>query len=453
MKAISIVKKNLLLFAAVVLVFSVIAQSAFADWLSGWDYRKEQTITGSTAGAQTNYQMRMTVHKGSGTDCATDVYCSGNCRDDFGDIRWTTSDGITLMNYWIESVTSGDKAVFWIRIPSIPASPSTVDVYMYYSNPSATSLSNGANTFPLLFDDIEDGSISDWDQSLLNGIEASTTQARGTYSIRIYDATPLYTAQTDKTFTERAIGKAIVWIYPDNTGSNVYQEISFLDGYSNKFVIQVFSDGSIRWLDGSPQHWQQWQEFPTPTDLQRQTWSCLYFKWDCIANEIELYVDGTSKGKGGAYATGTAIDTLKIGSGCMVGTGQSGYFDDFCIGEYVSPEPTWGTCGEPYKLTWSTIDGGGGTSAGGNYALTATISQPDASYSKGGSYELLGGFWPGGPLCIVDFKDFARFAEYWLLSGSSLPADLDKNGVVDFYDLKIFADVWLCTCPYNWPLR
>jgi hypothetical protein len=75
-----------------------------------------------------------------------------------------------------------------------------------------------------------------------------------------------------------------------------------------------------------------------------------------------------------------------------------------------------------------------------------------ASYSGGGDYELSGGFWPGGPLCFVEFEDFARFIEYWLESGAGLPADLDGNGKVNFYDFRLFADVWLCTCPYNWPL-
>jgi len=66
-----------------------------------------------------------------------------------------------------------------------------------------------------------------------------------------------------------------------------------------------------------------------------------------------------------------------------------------------------------YDLSWSTIDSGGGKSCGGQYIVTGTIGQHDAAYSEGGQYELLGGFWPGGPLCIVDFEDFARFAEYW----------------------------------------
>ena len=106
-----------------------------------------------------------------------------------------------------------------------------------------------------------------------------------------------------------------------------------------------------------------------------------------------------------------------------------------------------------YQIVWSTIDGGGGTSSGGQYTVTGTIAQPDAAYSANGNYELLGGFWPGGPLCFVDFPDFARFAEYWLETGSNLPGDLNGNGIVDLYDLKEFVLEWLCYCPYGWPLR
>jgi len=106
-----------------------------------------------------------------------------------------------------------------------------------------------------------------------------------------------------------------------------------------------------------------------------------------------------------------------------------------------------------YELSWYTIDGGGGTSSGGQYVLTGTIGQPDAAYSAGEQYELLGGFWPGGPLCtIVDFADFARFAGYWLTSDSGLPGDLDGDNDVDLEDLSRFADYWLACCPYKWSL-
>ena len=85
--------------------------------------------------------------------------------------------------------------------------------------------------------------------------------------------------------------------------------------------------------------------------------------------------------------------------------------------------------------------------------LSGTIGQPDAAYSAGGQYELLGGFWPGGPLCFVDFRHFARFADYWLETGSGLPADLYEDDIVNWFDLEVFVDEWLNYCPYDWPLR
>lgn len=108
-----------------------------------------------------------------------------------------------------------------------------------------------------------------------------------------------------------------------------------------------------------------------------------------------------------------------------------------------------------YQIDWYTIDGGGGASTGGPYTLTGTIGQPDAAYSAGSGFELLGGFWPGGPLCFVDFESFARFAEYWLVTGTGLPADLyeDDSNIVNRLDLKVFIEQWLCSCPQGWPLK
>jgi hypothetical protein len=102
---------------------------------SSWPYRKAITITGSTAGAQTNYQVNVNV-----------TY-SSNMKSDFSDSRFTDSDGTTLLNYWLESHTVSTSASFWVKIPSIPAFPSTTTIYVYYGNNSATSASVFANVF------------------------------------------------------------------------------------------------------------------------------------------------------------------------------------------------------------------------------------------------------------------------------------------------------------------
>ena len=49
--------------------------------------------------------------------------------------------------------------------------------------------------------------------------------------------------------------------------------------------------------------------------------------------------------------------------------------------------------GSGYDLTWSTIDGGGGSSSGGSYTLDGTLGQFEAGTLSGGGYTLSGGFW------------------------------------------------------------
>jgi len=115
--------------------------------------------------------------------------------------------------------------------------------------------------------------------------------------------------------------------------------------------------------------------------------------------------------------------------------------------------------GGQYELSWYTIDGGGGRSNGGDFTLTGTIGQPDAAWSRGGDYELLGGFWPGGPFCIVEFDDFARFAGHWLDELCNEEnnwcdgADLNQLDGVNLIDVKLFVEQWLCYCPAGWPLK
>jgi len=63
-----------------------------------------------------------------------------------------------------------------------------------------------------------------------------------------------------------------------------------------------------------------------------------------------------------------------------------------------------------YSIDWHTIAGGGGSGTGGNYQVSGTIGQHDASGTlNGGQYSLTGGFWnlvnvvqtPGAPLLSI----------------------------------------------------
>ncbi len=72
----------------------------------------------------------------------------------------------------------------------------------------------------------------------------------------------------------------------------------------------------------------------------------------------------------------------------------------------VAPTAHTQASGGDFAITRSTIDGGGGSSAGGNFLLSGSIAQPDASIqtASGGTYRVTGGFWANGE--IVDANDF-----------------------------------------------
>ncbi|RLC82428.1 MAG: hypothetical protein DRJ03_19060 [Chloroflexi bacterium] len=127
-------------------------------WLDGWDYRKSHVIK-QTSGAGTDYQIRIKVHYGSGTDSGEDVYLNGKCKSDFSDVRFTKDDGVTLLDYWIEEYVDGDYALFWVKLTD-DLSAGDVTIYVYYGNEDATSLSDGESTFPF-FDDFS-GDLSKW---------------------------------------------------------------------------------------------------------------------------------------------------------------------------------------------------------------------------------------------------------------------------------------------------
>jgi YD repeat-containing protein len=115
-------------------------------WLQGWTYRKPVTLSRASGGV-TNYQMQLLVGETSGAS-GEDVDCNGHVQADFDDLRFTTSDGTTLLDYWIESITGttpNQLATVWIKFNSIGTDATTF--YMYYGKTDATAVSSITATF------------------------------------------------------------------------------------------------------------------------------------------------------------------------------------------------------------------------------------------------------------------------------------------------------------------
>jgi len=187
------------------------------SWLTGWQYRKSHDINGSTTGAVTYYQIRITVHYGSGTDSGEHVYLNGKCRTDFGDIRFTSDDGVTELSYWIEEKIDSNYAVFWIKVPYIPASPNNATIYIYYGKSDATTTSNGEDTFAF-FDDFEGTSI---DTSKWGGDIGNTTVSNSILDFYARNSIKWLWALTSYDIPLSAFEFRFKW----DTGSNKFSEI------------------------------------------------------------------------------------------------------------------------------------------------------------------------------------------------------------------------------------
>jgi hypothetical protein len=112
------------------------------------------TLTGSSAGAVTNYQIPITVYRTTGTNSGSSVYLGTAIYSDYSNLYFLASDQVTKLPFYIESSTiTATSALIWVSVPTIPASPSTVKVYLYwYLSGTYTSSQNGTSTF-LLFDE------------------------------------------------------------------------------------------------------------------------------------------------------------------------------------------------------------------------------------------------------------------------------------------------------------
>jgi hypothetical protein len=92
---------------------------------------------------------------------------------------------------------------------------------------------------------------------------------------------------------------------------------------------------------------------------------------------------------------------------------------------------------QSYSVDWFTLDGGGGTSTGGVYAVSGSIGQPDTGPAMtNGQYSVVGGFWsvaavqtPGAPLLSLARTSTNTVVLWWPLpdTGWQLQAATNLN--------------------------
>ncbi len=299
-------------------------------WLSGWSFRKSHVINPAT-GAGTNYQVKVTVHYGSGSDSAGDVYLNGKCKTDFGDIRFTDNDGSTLLDYWMKSEVDSDNAVFWVEVAD-DLSSSNVTIYIYYGNATATTTSNGDNTF-LFFDNFN---------STLDTSKWVTRQ--GSISTNAGNLELVPTSGT------RGLIDGLVSI-PVNSAIYVSVKLGASDTNQHFLTLRAPNDWNNRAVD-------LFTTLNLGNVVEYQTWSSgVYTNTSNITvttpTSFHEYEGTWKSGQSTVYQDGSQIvqHTTNIPTSNMVvafyegDTGGTAYIDWVFVTKWVSPEPSNGAWG------------------------------------------------------------------------------------------------------------
>lgn len=112
-----------------------------ANWYNpAWNYRRLITINNSLSEQDlANFQVEVKLDSSN--------FDFSKTKADGADIRFTASDGMTPLDYWIEHYDSvNEEAFLFVEIPALWAF-SDETIYMYYGNPAANTASSWNNVF------------------------------------------------------------------------------------------------------------------------------------------------------------------------------------------------------------------------------------------------------------------------------------------------------------------
>lgn len=314
-------------------------------WLSGWKYRKSVTLS-RASGAVSNHRMKLLVGESSGAT-GEDVDCEALCLSSFNDLRFTTSDGETLLPYKIESITGttpNQLATVWIKFDSIGVGATTF--YMYFGKSDASAYSNGTNTF-IKYDDFEWGSNTDlvstsggsitWTSE--NGAVISTEQKySGTRSAKLpYNSSSAkinfsLTASNDNAFRFR--------VYKEDASDYLFP---FFHGNGSKAIYLRITDGEVlNYYDGSSYH-------ATGKTIAADAWNVIDITdVDFAAGTFKVDVnDAGAPAACNMYATSNYNNIAQFGGDGTV-SGADSWIDDIAVRDYLATDAAWGA--------WSALE-------------------------------------------------------------------------------------------------
>lgn len=145
-----------------------------SEWYDlNWTKRKRVTITNHDGIDYTNAVVKVVLTH------------DGDMQSDFDDIRFTSSDGITPINFVREKYSISSQATFWVKVPQLDASTDT-EIYAYYGYGAATYAGVGTTTF-IAYEDFENSPLSQYGGDTTLFAQSATFGYQGSYGLGVTD--------------------------------------------------------------------------------------------------------------------------------------------------------------------------------------------------------------------------------------------------------------------------
>jgi len=296
-----------------------------SDWYSpDWEYRKAITVDNTiSADVLTDYQILVTLSS------ANFDYAKANANG--SDLRFTDSDELTEISYWIEDWNTAGDSKIWVKVPAVSAL-STATVYLYYGNANATtSLDSFDDTMQKLkadddtaalwhFDEEEgmtlgDSSVNENDGTLYNftapngWIADSASEYDGSGSAVNFDGTDAYIEAPDDPSLNFGEGDFTVEAWAKvNSGEGDIITKAGSDIFIGYSLYSQQSDG-IYWFSLYVTEGNSYKIEVSTEYINLGEW--YHIVGTRSGNEVKIYLNGNLSGEGTVLK---AIDVNNAGS-------------------------------------------------------------------------------------------------------------------------------------------
>lgn len=224
------------------------------------------------------------------------------------DIRFTDSDGTTLLNYEIESWdNSGQTASLWVKVPQIDINSNTDNIYMYYGNGSASDAQNASGVWETTYKSVyhlkeaSGTAITDATSNAINGTKLSSIQPTSDSNGQISNAQNFDgTAYISNTRTVLSSGLTYeAWVKTTDTrsGTGTTYVANTVLGDSTGAIYVLFG------VNGGKASYDQYvSNYTTPLEstssVNDGNWHYIAATHNSISGAEKVYVDGALQASG-----------------------------------------------------------------------------------------------------------------------------------------------------------